>query len=417
MNWIINRRMDLTWFIGAAVSGYALVFMYAGLGWDMVGIWFLWVVFLDSPHLFGTFSRTYLDRREFQQRKTLLTCSLLWFVAGPAMILLGYGLFELGVSGYQLPWKLLLIFLGLWAYWHVVRQHYGFLRLYQKRNADRDPIDARLDSALLYAGLFLPFLVYINRHPETRVQVGLPEALPAYPPSPAGGRLMASFDPSYLSALSWEHWIFVVSAAIIGALAIAFLARQAVRIRHGKRVNGPKILFMLAVVPLHVYLCFSATVLTAPLLAFTAFVTIFHDFQYHAIIWFHQRNRYHRPEVDPKQFGWASRVSANWFVYAACAVGFAVVLRLLGCAFEVHPGCTPVLTTSEINLFGAFNTDALLKAVLVGFPLHHYFVDQFIWKTGRSETSQDDVEITALGLRRSPETSAARDRRPATAGG
>jgi hypothetical protein len=37
----------------------------------MVGIWFLWVVFLDSPHLFGTFSRTYLDKREFQQRRKL----------------------------------------------------------------------------------------------------------------------------------------------------------------------------------------------------------------------------------------------------------------------------------------------------------------------------------------------------------
>jgi hypothetical protein len=103
VNWIINRRIDLTWFIGAALGGYALFFMHAGLGWDMVGIWFLWVVFLDTPHFFGTFSRTYLDKREFQQRRKLLTWSLLWFLAGPATILLGYGLFELGVSGYQRP--------------------------------------------------------------------------------------------------------------------------------------------------------------------------------------------------------------------------------------------------------------------------------------------------------------------------
>jgi hypothetical protein len=400
VNWIINRRMDLTWFIGAALGGYTLFFMHAGLGWDMVGIWFLWVVFLDTPHFFGTFSRTYLDKREFQRRRKLLTWSLLWFLAGPAMILLGYGLFELGVSGYQRPWKLLLIFLGLWAYWHVVRQHYGFMRLYQKKNADNLPIDARLDSTLLYAGLLLPFLVYINRHPETRVQVGLSEAVPAYPPAPAGGRLMALFDLTYLNALSWEHWLGALSAALIGTLAIAFLVRQAVRIRHGEKVNGPKILFMLAVVPLHVYVCFSSAVLTAPLLAFGAFVTIFHDFQYHAIIWFHQRNRYHRPEVDQKQFGWASKVSGNLFVYAACAVGFAAIVRLLGCTFALHPGCTPVLITSEINLFGAFNTDALLKGFLVGFALHHYFVDQFIWKTGRSEELQNDLKLTAEGMSR-----------------
>jgi hypothetical protein len=181
------------------------------------------------------------------------------------MILLGYGPFEPGVNGYQRPWKLFLIFLGLWAYWHVVRQHYGFMRLYQKKNADSHPIDARLDSTLLYAGLLLPFLVYINRHPETRVQMGLSEAFPAYPPWPAGGRLMALFDPlSYLTALSWEHWLAAISAAIIGTLAIAFLVRQAVRIRHREKVNGPKILFMLAVVPLHVFVCFSAAELCGP---------------------------------------------------------------------------------------------------------------------------------------------------------
>ncbi|HEY3115942.1 MAG TPA: hypothetical protein VGK54_04300, partial [Chloroflexota bacterium] len=141
----------------------------------------------------------------------------------------------------------------MWAYWHVVRQHYGFLRLYQKKNADRHPIDARLDSSLLYAGLLLPFLVYINRHPETRVQVGLAETLPAYPPWPGGSRLIGLFDLSYLTALSWEHWLVAISAATIGTLAIAFLVRQAVRVRRGERVNGPKILFMLAVVPLHVF--------------------------------------------------------------------------------------------------------------------------------------------------------------------
>ena len=121
VNWIINRRMDLTWFIGAALSGYALFFMHAGLGWDMVRIWFLWVVFLDSPHLFGTFSRTYLDKREFQQRRTLLTWSRLWFLAGPAMILLaaiGSGRVMLGlftVVVFSLGFASVLVIVGVVA--------------------------------------------------------------------------------------------------------------------------------------------------------------------------------------------------------------------------------------------------------------------------------------------------------------
>ena len=393
MNWIISRRMDLAWFIGGALAGYALFFVHAGLGWDMVGIWFLWVVLLDSPHFFGTFSRTYLDKQEFKQRRRLLLWSLLWFLAGPLMILLSFGLHELGVGAYQFPWKLFLVFFGLWAYWHIVRQHYGFLRLYQKKNADYHPIDARLDSALLYAGLLLPFLAFIVRHPETRVQLGLGEAVPVYPVLAESGRLASVFDPAYLAALSWEHVVIAFSVAAVGTLALAFAARQVARLCSGEPVNGPKILFLLAVVPLHVYVCFSPAVLTASLLAFAAFVTIFHDLQYHAIVWFHHRNRYHRAGVDQKQFGWAPKISKNVFVYAGCAIGFALVFRLLGCTLNIHPGCAPFLITSEITLFGGLQTDSLLKAVLLGFPLHHYYVDQFIWKTSKSKELQKDLRI------------------------
>src|SRR5690606_30086644 len=147
-------------------------------------------------------------------------------------------------------------------------------------------------------GLILPFVAFIVRHPEVRVQFGLPEALPAYPALPAAGRFAAPFDPVYLSGLAWEHWVTALCTAAIGTLAIAFVIRQFMKIRAGEKVNGPKVLFLLAVVPLHIYVCFSDAVLTASLLAFSAFVTIFHDIQYHALIWFHHRNRYHKPGVD-----------------------------------------------------------------------------------------------------------------------
>ncbi|AEN73824.1 hypothetical protein Rhom172_1911 [Rhodothermus marinus SG0.5JP17-172] len=395
VNWIINRRADLLWFIGGALAGYALFFMHAGLGWDMITIWFLWVVFLDSPHFFGTISRTYLDKQELQQRKKLLTWSLLWFAAGPFMILLSGGLYRLGIENYQLPWKAFLVFFGLWAYWHVVRQHYGFMRLYQRKNNDLSLIDYRIDSALLYGGLLLPFVAFVVRHPEARRGLGLSEAFPVYPPLPHGSRLEALFDPNYLRALAWEHWVVAVTAAAVGTLAVVFVARQLVRLRRGEPINLPKILFMLAVVPLHVYVCYAQAVLTAPLLAFGAFVTIFHDIQYHAIVWFHHRNRYHRPGVDQRQFGLAPKISRNLLTYFGCAIFFAAIFRLLGCTFDVHPGCAPFVITSEVPLFGELHTDALLKGFLIGFPLHHYFVDQFIWKPSRSKELRKDLKLEA----------------------
>ena len=385
--------MDLTWLIGGALAGYALFFMHAGLGWDMVGIWFLWVVFLDSPHFFGTISRTYLDRQEFTARRRLLLGSLLWFLAGPFALVLAYLVYAAGSEHYTLPWTLFLVMFGLWAYWHIVRQHYGFMKLYQKKNGETDRADARLDSTLLYSGLLLPFAVFIARHPIPREQFGLAAEMPAYPALPEGGRLLAPFDPGYLQALAWEHWLVAISAAFVGTVVLLFLARQLVRLTMGESLNLPKILFLSAVVPLHVYVCFSDAVLTADLLAFSAFITIFHDIQYHAIVWFHHRNRYHRPNVDQKQFGLAPKISKNLLVYATCAVGFAFIFRLLGCTLNIHPGCAPLLITSDIQLFGTLNTDSLLKAFLLGFPLHHYFVDQFIWKTSKSKDLKRDLAL------------------------
>ncbi|SHK94515.1 hypothetical protein [Rhodothermus profundi] len=395
VNWIINQRADLLWFIGGALAGYLLFFMHAGLGWDMITIWFLWVIFLDSPHFFGTISRTYLDKQEFRQRKKLLTWSLLWFAAGPFMILVSWGLYHLGVENYQLPWKAFLVFFGLWAYWHVVRQHYGFMRLYHRKNNDLDRIDYRIDSALLYGGLLLPFLAFVVRHPEARRGLGLPEAFPDYPPLPHGSRLAALFDLNYLQAVTWEQWVVAFTAAAVGTLAVVFGIRQLVRIIRGEPINLPKILFMLAVVPLHVYICYAPAVLTAPLLAFGAFVTIFHDIQYHAIVWFHHRNRYHRPGVDPRQFGLAPKISRSLLTYFGCAIFFAAIFRLLGCTLDVHPGCAPFVITSEVPLFGELNTDALLKGFLIGFPLHHYFVDQYIWKPSKSKSLRRDLKLEA----------------------
>jgi len=48
-----------------------------------------------------------------------------------------------------------------------------------------------------------------------------------------------------------------------------------------------------------------------------------------------------------------------------------------------------------VPLFGELHTDALLKGFLIGFPLHHYFVDQFIWKPSRSKELRKDLKLEA----------------------
>lgn len=374
-NWIINKRTDLIWFIGGALSGYLLMFMYAGLGWDMITIWFFWVAFVDTPHFFGTYSRTYLDKQEFQQRKKLLLGSLVWFIVGPIILLFCYLLYSSGSDSYSVPWILLTSFFGFWAYWHVVRQHYGFLALYKKKHQETQKLDYYIDSSLLYSGLMLPFFVFVVRYPEASEVV-----------APVVTAIEAAIG------VTGEQFITWVTLAIIGVLAIVYIARQFYLMRNGHPINLPKALFLLAVIPLHLFICFSDAVVEAGIFAFGAFVTIFHDLQYHAIVWFHHKNRY-KNVVDKSKYGISAWLSKSLPRYALFAILVGVIFRVLGCTFEVHPGCIPIAVTSNVMLFADFGTDKLLQGILMGLAFHHYFLDQFIWRTSKDKELAKDLKL------------------------
>ncbi len=397
LNWIVNQRSDLLWFIGGALAGYLMFFLHAGLHLDMITVWFLWVVFIDTPHFFGTYSRTYLDKEEWHHRKKLYIGSLGWFLAGPLMIVLSYFLYQAGTTEYKIPYLALIVFFNLWAYWHVVRQHYGIMSLYKRKNGDFDLVDRRLDQAVLYGGLIAPFIAFIIRHPEARRTLGLSEHSPPFPHVEASNFLSyfyKMFSADFITALSWEQVIVILSVFVLVGVIIAFAARQVQRWRRGLPLNLPKIFFLIALIPLYVFICFSPAVFTAPLLAFSAFVTVYHDIQYFAIVWFYNRNRYHKKTVNAKKtYGLAAVVSKNFLTFMISGIVMAGVFRLLGCSLEIHPGCGTLVMTSKQVMFGDLTTRELLRGFMLGFPLHHYFLDQYIWRPSKDKTLREDLKL------------------------
>src|SRR6267143_4987736 len=119
LRWIISARDDLVWFIGSVLSSYALLILYVTGLVPLIPLVAAWALLVDAPHIFGTFSRTYFDRTERRNRARLLWGSLLFFAVGPAMVLSGAGFVFFFVA-------------ALWAYYHLVKQHYGFMVLYKK---------------------------------------------------------------------------------------------------------------------------------------------------------------------------------------------------------------------------------------------------------------------------------------------
>src|SRR5437773_2309456 len=249
VRWIISARDDLIWFIGSVVSSYALLLLYVKGVMPLIPLMAVWAILIDAPHVFGTFSRTYFDRTERAHRSRLLWGSLLFFAVGPLMVLAGAGLVFFFVA-------------ALWAYYHLVKQHYGFMVLYKKKDGDLAPIDNALDRLLLLFAFNYPFVAFIARDPEaiSRVPVALRPGV------------------NGLATL-------LLGATII--LATVWVGRQVQRAFVGESLNVPKYLLLAAAIPMH------WIVLLTPMphkpIAIVAILTIYHNLQYHRLIWFHNK--------------------------------------------------------------------------------------------------------------------------------
>jgi hypothetical protein len=309
--WIVGRGVDLSLVIGSAAAGYLYLFLFAALHAPMPWMWWIWSVGFDGTHIFATASRTYFDRdARVRDRRLLIGSALVFFSVGPLMVLAG-------LKG----WLYLLV--GTWAYYHVIRQHYGFMVLYKVKNRDLRPLDNTLDRVFLGVTTVLPpFHRFFIHHPE---ELGVPFSFPS------------------LEAPVW---------VVLAATCAVWGARQWQRWRAGDPVNGPKLLLLAAVVPLHwltfAFLSWQAAVPT---------VTIVHNLQYHAIVWFHNRNRY----AGDRRFGRIpAAVSRSLLVYATAGLAFSLLYRVPG--FQLG-------RVSDLA-FGLF----------CGFGLTHYYLDSRIWR-------------------------------------
>ena len=225
-------------------------------------------------------------------------------------------------------WLYLLV--GVWAYYHVIRQHYGFMVLYKVKNRDLAPAGQP-------AGPLFP---------------GRDDGGAAVPPllhSPSRGTGAAVFACRALEGSTVGCWWRRPRAV--------YLARQWMRWRAGESAcNLPKYLLFAAVIPLHwltfAYMSWQAAVPT---------VTIVHNLQYHAIVWFHNRNRYGGAGGLRAARPHSRRPSSrSLLAYAAMGLVFSALYRIPGFALG---------QVSDLA-FGFF----------CGFGLTHYYLDSRIWR-------------------------------------
>jgi len=363
LRWIISAQDDLVWFIGSVASSYALLIFYITGVLPLIPMVALWAILIDAPHVFGTFSRTYFDRTERRNRARLLWGSLLFFAVGPIMVYAGLGLIFFFLA-------------ALWAYYHLVKQHYGFMVLYKKKNGDLASIDNALDRLLLLFAFNYPFVAFIARDPEAMRRVPL----------------SLRFGVNGLATL-------LLAGTII--LFVVWLARQIQRAIVGEPLDVPKYLLLAAAIPMH------WIVLLTPMpnkpIAIVAILTIYHNLQYHRLIWFHnkkyqmsdklqfvadaqdaplsERRNDHvdRAALDhPRQkYGAAELISRRLLYYIA----FGVLFGLLYQGPRQFLGYV-TLRNGGLNSEPSFAVQ-LGISFLWGYAFIHYYLDSKIWRVRR----------------------------------
>jgi len=331
LRWIISAHEDLVWFIGSVVSSYALFALYVAGILPLVPMVAAWAILIDAPHVFATYSRTYFDRAERRARKRLLWGSLLFFLVGPLMVLSGLGLVFFFLA-------------ALWAYYHLVKQHYGFMVLYKKKNNDLARADNFLDRAFLLQAFTYPFVAFVARDPEAMNRVPAP--------------LQSSINLLEISLL----------VATI-AFGVGWLARQVQRAVQGLPLNVPKYLLLAAAIPMH------WVVLLTPMphktIAIVAILTIYHNLQYHRLVWFHNK-KYTSADDGKERYGAAELISRRLLYYIAFGVLFGLWYQLPRTLVGRSSDPTSLSLPAQ-----------LLAAFFWGYAFIHYYLDSKIWRVRR----------------------------------
>ncbi len=409
-NWILSKDKDLLFYIGSALIGYLYlgIIFYAILTLKdpltdafasfSIGSFTIslnltllvvvsWGVFLDAPHLFATLGRTFFDPDEWHQRKPELLKSWIFFFLGPALIILPYIVASMShlTLGFEISPAVLiygaiifLVFFRLWAYYHVVRQHWGFMSLYKRKNNDFSPQSYVQDKWVFRIVMYGPLLLFL-----TAPWYGKGILANTFPPLPLSIPL---FEGISLSTILYPVLWFVYLLTII-----YYFFSQLSLYRSGQQINGSKLLFISLLIPLHL-LAFSYPIVV---LFVTPLVTVGHNIQYHMIVYDYGKKKYYKNDVNVSDYKWARFIFKNIAIYAIIGLLFTLLLYR-GPWIDFIESTTGIalnnLMFNSLGMMAGIKDPASLDlgtqifaGFLLGWAMQHYYLDSKIWRVSKDK--------------------------------
>jgi hypothetical protein len=322
---IVSPRYDTAFFTASLALPLLL---WVGFSFGLltgVAVYAIFQLAFNLPHNFQTWTMSVLDEEDRSRhgRRYAIALAVCVLVFALPMALSPDGVY---------PWvRDALIY---WGYYHLVRQHYGFQRLYEKKMGGVPALESKLYARFLDAVSYLPLLVRFRD----------PELMTIH-----AGKMAAHIWHPVLPRAAW-----MAVAALYALIVVAAIVHHLVAVARGRTGLLPRALHFAAVT-----LAFAlAGLVIRDLIVAIAVVTAFHNLQYIGLVWFHNANRAADGATD-------GNPAVRWI--ATHRIGrYVAVSMLYGVVILLPRALSPGTRLAELPI-------TLVVAM-------HYYVDARIWR-------------------------------------
>lgn len=353
--WLKSAVYDGLWIIGPAFmsAGICLLLKPQMEQFQNLPLW-AWVslvLLVDVAHVYATLFRTYLNPIALERHSALL-------LGIPIMC------WTVGCLLYSIDGILFWRCLAYLAVFHFMRQQYGFMALYSRR----DPVLSRkfqwLDQVCIYAAVLFPLLFWHTHLPRN---------------------FSWFVDGDFLQGLPAQ--LSEVAFVIYALTACLYLLKELYLFARLKLVNLPKLLLMVGTA----LSWWVAIVAINSDMSFTLVNVISHGVPYVALIWMYMQNG----KLNDHEHAQAKRNSLQLFSKICSKYLPAFILVLFVFAYLEEGFWDGFIWREHLSFFAPFArlpliADKAMLAILVPFlalpQSTHYVLDGFIWKVKNNKS-------------------------------
>jgi len=351
--WIYSAKLDGIFILAPAfaVSAIAIIFRDYFTANHTTGLWawaFL-VIGIDVAHVYSTLYRTYFDSNEFKARQVLyITIPLLGWLAFVMLYSVGPMVF----------WRVL----AYLAVFHFIRQQYGFMMIYGRKERNMPRWFKTIDKTIIYTSTIYPLIYWHTKLPR---------------------------DFNWFIEGDFMSLPFPIIGTIAGwfylAIIIAYVSKE-IYLTRQSGFNLPRNLLLAGTMASW----YIGIVLLNSDLIFTFTNIIAHGIPYMALIWIYSRNQAatHKSKKYLKYFTWEKFFSIQMLpVFIGVLILFAYIEEGLwdGLVWREHGAIF-----GAFNIFPAVGEKELLALLipLLALPqITHYLLDAFIWRLKDEKTT------------------------------